>query len=157
MIKIALEVEDYQSVHDAIKAHKKLNKLPKGHHAQSFKMYWNALSTEPEEKPNLVLYNSRIFVPRTEALNDLRKQHCGEKKTLQLARSLYFWPGMTQAIKDKIGKCPQCLELRPSRPAKPLIQTLDISRLFEAVSVDLGYLRGGGTYLQQQVIAITRY
>ena len=49
---------------------------------------------------------------------------------------------MTHAIKDKIAKCPQCLELRPSKPSEPLIQTLDVTLPFEAVSVHIGYLRG---------------
>ena len=32
--------------------------------------------------------------------------------------------------------------MQPSKPAEALIQTLDITRPFEAVSIDLGYLKG---------------
>ena len=98
--------------------------MTKGHPAPQWKMYWDGLSTEPE-MPGLILY-----------------QHCGETKTLQLARSLYFLPGMTRAIKNKVSHCSECLELRPSRPSEPFIQTLNVSRPFEAISIDLGYLKG---------------
>ena len=124
LIKLSQEDQEYQSIYKTFKAHKELHKLPKGHPAPQWKMYWDALSTEPE-MPGLILY-----------------QHCGETKTLQLARSLYFWPGMTRAIKNKVSHCSECLELRPSRPSEPFIQTLNVSRPFEAISIDLGYLKG---------------
>ena len=92
--KLSQEDQEYQSVYKTVKANKKLHKLPKGHPAQQFKMYWDVLSIEPE-MPGLILYHGRIVVPqeaREEALENLHKQHCGETKTLQLARSLYFWP-----------------------------------------------------------------
>ena len=124
LIKLSQEDQEYQSIYKTFKAHKELHKLTKGHPAPQWKMYWDALSTEPE-MPGLILY-----------------QHCGETKTLQLARSLYFWPGMTRAIKNKVSHCSECLELRPSRPSEPFIQTLNVSRPFEAISIDLGYLKG---------------
>ena len=144
LIQKAKEDEDYQSVYEAIESFKEVHKLPDGHPGQMFKMHWHALSTEPD-MPNLILYHGRIVVPeaaRNEALENLHIQHAGETKTLQLARSLYFWPGMTRTIRKKVSNCPECLEMRPSRPREPLIQTLDVSRPFEAVSIDLGYFKG---------------
>ena len=95
LIQTAKEDEDYQSVYEAIESFKEVHKLPDGHPGQMFKMHWNALSTEPD-MPNLILYHGRIIVPeaaRKEVIENLHKQHAGETKTLQLARSLYFWPG----------------------------------------------------------------
>jgi hypothetical protein len=42
-------------------------------------------------------------------------------KTLELATQLYFWPGMKNAIKVKVGTCSACIALLPSQHHEPLI------------------------------------
>ena len=67
--------------------------------------------------------------------------HCGEGKSLANARQLYYWDGMAKDIKNDISKCGECLLLKPSKPMESLVQS-QASRPFEAVSVDLGMLKG---------------
>ena len=78
---------------------------------------------------------------KAEVLEELHMNHCGEGKSLANACQLYFWRGMSDDIKNMVSRCQECLNLRPSKPMEPLVQT-SASRPFEAVSVDLGYLKG---------------
>lgn len=94
--------------------------------------------------PKLLLYHGWIMIPKkakAEVLEVLHMNHCGEGKSLANAHQLYFWRGMSDDIKNMVSRCQECLNLRPSKPMEPLIQT-SASRPFEAVSVDLGYLKG---------------
>ena len=46
-----------------------------------------------------------------------------EKKTWETAKSMFFWPGLKEQIKQRMQKCEQCQKFRLSQPAEPLIQT----------------------------------
>ena len=92
----------------------------------------------------LALYHGRVLIPkaaRREILEILHMNHCGEGKSLANARQLYYWDGMAKDIKNDISKCRECLLLKPSKPMESLVQST-ASRPFEAVSVDLGMLKG---------------
>ena len=74
-------------------------------------------------------------------MKTLHVQHTGESKNLANARQIYFWPGMTAEIKFMVAMCQECQPFQLTQRIEPQIQTMT-SRLFEAVSVDLGYLNG---------------
>ncbi|TRY77484.1 hypothetical protein TCAL_07409, partial [Tigriopus californicus] len=68
----------------------------------------------------LILQGHRIVVTtvaRPTILQDLHIAHQGIRRTRALARSLYFWPGMNNEIKQIISSCATCQEHRPSQPA----------------------------------------
>ena len=54
------------------------------------------------------------------------------------ARQLYFWIGMSEDIRRDMEKCPECLQMKPME----LLMPTKATRPFEAVSVDLGQLKG---------------
>ena len=62
-IKQAEEDTNYQKVYEAVRAHKRLDSLPKVHPAQDYKSYWHAMSTE-QVLQKLIMYHGRILVPK---------------------------------------------------------------------------------------------
>ena len=50
----------------------------------------------------------------------LHFSHSGITKTTQLARGLYFWPGMTNDIKQLVSTCKDCTRVLPSQPLNPM-------------------------------------
>ena len=62
---------------------------------------------------NLVLLDSRrIVIPLPavkQVLQLLHTSHAGMTKTFTLAKGLYFWPGMSNDIKQVISRCEQCV------------------------------------------------
>ena len=49
----------------------------------------------------------------------LHVSHVGVNKTYDLARSIYYWPGMLNDIKQMIDGCEACHATRPSQPVNP--------------------------------------
>ena len=45
--------------------------------------------------------------------------HIGMNKTYELCRSLHFWPGMYNDIKQMITQCKPCTVYKPSEPKNP--------------------------------------
>ena len=102
------------------------------------------MSVEPD-MPSLMLFMGRIMVPeraKARVKEALHLAHLGETKMLALARSLYHWPGMVKDLKNMVWACEPCEKYRISKPAEPLVQTLDAWRPFQQVSVDLAQLEG---------------
>ena len=49
----------------------------------------------------------------------LHVSHVGVNKTYDLARSIYYWPGMLNDIKQMIDGCEACHSTRPAQPVNP--------------------------------------
>jgi hypothetical protein len=140
--KHAEEDEDYQEVVDAIKRGAHVKKLHKLHPAQQYRSIWEEISVYEEDR--LLTIGNRIIVPkaaRKEILASIHIQHTGQTKTLENARQLYFWTGMTKDIKLMISRCKECTLYLPSQQLEPPITTV-AARPFEKISIDLGYLKG---------------
>ena len=73
----------------------------------------------------LVLLDSRRIVLPLPAIKPILKllhaSHSGMTKTSALARGLYFWPGMSNDIKQLVSTCPACIKVLPSQPASPMV------------------------------------
>ena len=96
IIEVAEADTDYQLNYKALVQHKQLGNLPRDHPAQKLSSIWDVLSIE-DELPNLILYHGRIYVPQGAVelvMKKLHIQHTAFDKTLQNARSMYFWLGM---------------------------------------------------------------
>ena len=74
---------------------------------------------------NLVLLDSRRIVLPLLAVKPvlrlLHASHSGITKTTVLAKALYFWPGMSNDIKQLISSCVQCAKVLPSQPSNPMV------------------------------------
>jgi len=120
--------------------------LPPQHPGRELQSYWDRLSV----KEGLLLLDSqRIFVPfsqRARVLALLHRSHAGVTKTLAHARALYFWPGMTNSVKQMVQTCSACISLLPSQAHYPFRPSMAPTGPFSDVGVDLFY-HGGQHYL----------
>ena len=70
-----------------------------------------------------VLWGSRIVVPKTghaKLLNELHKGHPGISRMKALARTIMWWPGIDQDVKNTVNQCRECQMIRPAPPTAPL-------------------------------------
>ncbi|KAF4530770.1 hypothetical protein B566_EDAN018722 [Ephemera danica] len=76
---------------------------------------------------DLLLYQSRIVVPqaaRSDILDKLHQGHMGITKARNLAHQTVYWPGLSEAIKQKVNSCSICAKYRvqlhePMMPSEP--------------------------------------
>ena len=109
---------------EAIKNKHEPSALPDKHPARQLLNVWQSLSLS--EEGLIVVDGSKIFIPSTyrpKLLQELHAGHGGIQKTVQTARSLYFWPDMKNQIKQMVDKCEPCQRVRPSLPIEPLIES----------------------------------
>ena len=108
-----------------------------------YKSVWNELSVHEDNQ--LVLYQTdRIVVPQSERsriLELLHQGHSGIAKTRQLARQLYYWPGLSNDVKLLVENCHACFGHLPAQQQMPLNPTT-ASHPLEHTSADLFSLRG---------------
>ena len=73
---------------------------------------------------NLVLLDSRRIVLPLPAVKPvlrlLHASHSGISKTTNLAKGLYYWPGMSNDIKQLVSCCVECTKVFPSLPSNPM-------------------------------------
>ena len=153
LIKKAKEDEDYQMIVKAFKEGTSPNKLPQSHPARQFASKWSNISLF-DEHPLLVFEGHRIIVPkscRKEILELLHKPHIGQVGTKTNARQLYFWPGISNDIKQICESCEPCRRHLASQPKEPLQQTV-AEYPFQMLSADLWEAAG-----QHFLITCDRY
>jgi len=142
----AQQDSEYQAIIQALNQNLQPKNLPLQHPARLFANVWESLATSADL--GLLLYGSRIVIPhqlRKRTLELLHVSHQGISKTRELARQLYYWPGISNAIKQLIQQCEACSALHPSQAHEPQIHT-SASRPMESVSLDL-FANAGQTYL----------
>ena len=142
----------YKKIVDAFKEGRKLNNLPEDHPARRLKEVWERLSLSDEGL--LIVDEDKLYLPpgvRKKVLQQLHESHCGYGKTLQTARSLYFWPSMKYDIRNIVDNCEACQQLKPSKPFEPLITT-KADFPMEHISVDLMHVKG-----KNYMVTVDRY
>jgi Reverse transcriptase (RNA-dependent DNA polymerase)/RNase H-like domain found in reverse transcriptase/Integrase zinc binding domain/Integrase core domain/Chromo (CHRromatin Organisation MOdifier) domain/Retroviral aspartyl protease len=95
----------------------------------------------------LLQYKNRLFVPRAdnlrtyiirEAHNQISTAHPGQNKTIKILRSRYYWPKMSDHIRQYIRNCAACQRAMVPRDKTPgLLQPLPIpERPWQHISMD---------------------
>ena len=72
---------------------------------------------------NCLLVGNKVIIPpggREEVLDLLHSGHLGIVRMKALARSYVWWPGLDQAIEERVGKCHACQESRHMPPKAPV-------------------------------------
>ena len=135
----------YVATRDALRQGLDCVSLPVGHPARSLSSVWTMLSLMDERENTLIVYDGhRIFVPesyRADILRVLHVPHAGIVKTRQSAKSLYYWPGMYNEVKQMIEKCTACQNMLPSQQLEPMLEP-KASAPMSDVGVDLCDIAG---------------
>jgi hypothetical protein len=87
--------------------------------SKQLKSLFDRLSVDEEL---VYLDAQRLILPKksvTKVLKMLHVSHCGITKTYEMARSLYYWPGMYNDIVQLVQGCSVCNQYRPSQPHTP--------------------------------------
>ena len=133
----------YQQIVDTFRHGKHLADIPADHPARRLKQVWDQISLTNEGI--LIVDGCKLYlppgIPRKNVLAQLHKGHCGYGKTLQTARSLYYWPSMKYDIKTMVDNCETCQQLCPSKPVKPFITT-KAKFPMKQISIDLFHVKG---------------
>ena len=96
---LAKEDETYQKIISIVLNNKPLSSLPKQHPVKVFQKEWNFIHYD--EQIQLLMYNSRIIVPKNaqpQILRNLHLQHLGRQYTITTANMLYYWPTMANDV-----------------------------------------------------------
>ena len=136
----------YKQIVKAFQQCRELSSLPEDHPARRLKHVWGRISLSNDGV--LIVDEDKLYLPpgaRKKVLQQLHESHCGYGKTLQTARSLYFWPSMKYDIRNIVDNCEACQQLRPSKPFKPPITT-EAKFPMERLSVDLMHVKGKKLY-----------
>jgi transposase InsO family protein len=131
---------NYRSIVEAISSGKDIKNLPPDHPAHPFKNVWDQLSLENIDDAVLIALDGRLVVPdaaRPEVLRLLHVPHQGLVKTKQQARSLYYWPGMNDAVTATVEGCQICASHLPSQPSDPLLEPSHPETAMTHVGADL--------------------
>jgi len=87
-------------------------------------LYWNC-KDELTTDDGLVYRGHRLVIPtnfkeRANIVKSLHESHIGIERTLQRARDIVYWPGITALLKDYLSKCGICNRYCPERCKEPL-------------------------------------
>ena len=106
---------------------------------QEMHEYWN-FRDELTVIDGIIFKGTKIFIPealRAMMLDKLHIDHLGEEKTQQRARGIFFWPGMTSDIKQKVATCKICATHRSSNQKEPMIPHEVPERQWQKIASDL--------------------
>lgn len=129
--------ENYKWTMKALQMGKALKDLSEAHPANLLAKYWSRMSIHDGL---IILDGHRIFVPkgaRKEILEKLHGSHQGICRTRTRARSLFYWPGISNNVAQMIKACEICQVYKPSQTKEPLMSEIAASRPFQSVSIDL--------------------
>lgn len=123
---------------------------------------WPAAHKVPTEcKPFYALMNSiyieagiafvddKIIVPtnlREDMMKQLHKGHIGISKTIQKARTIFYWPNLSEDINTYIKKCRICEKYLPVNYKEPMLPHSVPTQRFNKVGADIMEF-GGRAYL----------
>ena len=121
IVKCARTDVAYKQIINAFKQCRELSNLPENHPARRLKQVWGRISLSDDGV--LIVDEDKLYLPpgaRKKVLHQLHESHCGYGKTLQTARSLYFWPSMKYDIRNIVDNCEACQQLKPSKTLRKL-------------------------------------
>ena len=94
-----------------------------------------------------LMRDTRVVIPvsmRSETLEIIHEGHLGVEKCKRRARKAVYWPGMNEAIKQKVSRCATCQIHQYQRKREPLLSTSEAAAEIPwgMVAADLFSLKG---------------
>lgn len=117
-----------------------LNGWPGYHHLNEFCKQFHKLKSELHFENGLLFLNHRLDIPaklRGKIAKWLHAPHLGIEKTLSRARMLYYWPGMTDQIRQLVVACNICEKFKRNNQLEPLVQEMSPKYPYHIVSMEL--------------------
>ena len=153
---VAAEDKEYADTIKMLLEEKDVNNLPGNHPAKALRPCWDDLSvTKINDVDLLAKDESKIVVPRgarKAVMERLHRNHAGMTKTKELARQLYFWPGITKDIEDMVASCSTCTTLGAGQPTPPSKEADTENIPGSHYGTDLCYFEG-----QDWIVLVDRY
>ena len=94
---------------------------------------------------DIIMKDDRLVIPdsmQIAVLQSIHASHLGIEKTKNRARSVIFWPKMSQTIEDFVKKCDACCTYSTANAREPLLHHDIPSYPWEHVGIDLFYISG---------------
>ena len=101
--------------------------------------YWNIRNSLVVSDGSVVWYNNRVVLPlslRPRALEILHSAHQGVSGMEDRARSIVYWPGITNDIQHMRDSCSVCCKNAPSQAPLPAVSPDIPSTPFESIFAD---------------------
>ncbi|XP_045027188.1 uncharacterized protein LOC123470696 [Daphnia magna] len=98
----------------------------------------------------LLLRGHQVVVPvslQSEILKQFHDGHFGESKCLERAKSVAYWPGYVEEIRNLVAGCRICQERRHQNPHQQYYPVEVPDHPFQRVATDFFHLRGKGYLL----------
>lgn len=98
---------------------------------------------------NLIYYDMRLVVPkllRQYIIKKLHETHLGVVKTIEKAKTVFYWPGMSSNIQNYISACAVCLKFSRNKVKEPLLSHSIPDFPFLKIGIDIAEI-GGRAYL----------
>jgi len=106
---------------------------------------YKKLSSDIYEMDGLLFVHGKLIVPQTrrlEMLGLLHEGHLGIEKCKGLARTCFYWPGLSADIEQFVGKCTICNSFCHKQQKEPLLPHPVPGRPWEKVAADIFQLFG---------------
>ena len=88
----------------------------------------------------LIFKGHRVVIPRgarDEILSRIHASHIGVNGCIRRARESVYFPGITNAIKERVSKCAICMKAQTETRKEPLMSHPAPSRPWEKVGIDI--------------------
>ena len=108
------------------------------HHVPAIAQFWQYRHSL-HVSDGVIVYNDRAVIPpslRPSVLRTLHSAHQGVTMMGARARSIVFWPGMTDDMNRTRASCRECITNAPSQPSLPPTLSVPPSTPFEKIFAD---------------------
>ncbi|XP_003740183.1 uncharacterized protein K02A2.6-like [Galendromus occidentalis] len=108
------------------------------------KLYWD-VRDELTCDDGILFRQNRMVIPqasRKSVLEDLHKAHQGIERSLRLARTSVYWPGLAADVKQLVEACTFCQSRAKANSKEPLMPISAPPHPWHTISIDFMHLRG---------------
>ena len=112
--------------------------------------------------PDTGLTSHQLVLPSSErecVLAGLHDEvgHLGRERTLQLVRSRYYWPRMSEDVKTKVRDCPVCIRRKPGISQKAPLVNIVTTQPMELICIDYLSLEASAGGIENILVITDHY
>ncbi|XP_024883540.1 uncharacterized protein K02A2.6-like, partial [Temnothorax curvispinosus] len=146
--QVCLSEENYNLYKNTLKGNERYSRVvkyvvdgwPSYHKLDEFSQTFYRYKDQLHFENSLLFKDHRLVIP-TELQSKICKwvhaPHLGIEKTVARAREQFFWPGMTNDIKEAVKDCVVCEQFTRNNQKEPLKQDVHPEYPFHRIAIDL--------------------